>query len=715
MRKRSREIQSFIFSHYFSDGVRITLGVLLPSLFFSYLGQLAIGFTMSLGALCVSIADNPGPVIHKRNGMLACTFFIFLTAMLTGLLNQHPVWIGLEIIFLCFFYSMFSVYGNRATNIGTAALLVMILSIDQQRTATGNWEHAFYILGGGVWYFLLSLSVSQIRPYRLAQQALGECIKEVAMYVRLKARFYDVQTDLDDNYKQLITQQVKVHTEQDEVRELLFKSRMIVKDSTQSGRLLILVFVDILDLFEQTMATYYDYEAIRKTYGETKSLDEFKKIIEKIADELDNLSYCIIRNDFTPGHQFQPDLEALKSAIDEVEKDHGINNLLLKKILINVRNMADRTQKIYSYFNPKTLALQKIRSESDLPKFVSRQEFDIKLLKENLNFNSTIFRHSFRMALVCFAGYSLSKFFPVGYHSYWILLTILVILKPGFSLSKQRTYNRLIGTLVGGIAGALILIFIKDQTARFILLLLFMVGAYSFQRLNYIVSVLFMTPYVLILFSFLGANNLNIAKERIVDTLIGSLIAFIASYFVLPSWEYHQLKNYTRGVLIANYNYLVKVADNLTGKPWDVTAYKLARKDVYVSSANIGSAFQRMLSEPKNKQRNVKDLYKFVVLNHILSSYTATLISTLQHNENRIFNTEHIKLIRKSLYALSEMIHELNEPHFPPFKASELKIPEGNKNIEPEQNHDTDLLTEQLKFINRLTGDIQKLSGKLNV
>ena len=38
---------------------------------------------------------------------------------------------------------------------------------------------------------------------------------------------------------------------------------------------------------------------------------------------------------------------------------------------------------------------------------------------------------------------------PYASHSYWILLTIVVILKPNFSMTKQRYNDRLIGTLIG--------------------------------------------------------------------------------------------------------------------------------------------------------------------------------------------------------------------------------------------------------------------------
>ncbi|MDP3468209.1 MAG: FUSC family membrane protein [Daejeonella sp.] len=703
--KQSREIKTFIFSQYFSEGLRITFGVLLPSLVFFQLDQPSLGLTISLGAFCVSIADNQGPITHKRNGMLFCSILIFLTTLLTGSINKYPFLIGLEILILCFFYSMFSLYGNRASSIGMAALLVMILSIDHDVTASqGALGHALYILSGGIWYMLLSLSLAQFRPYRLAQQAMGECIREVAEYVRLKADFYDNETDFDENYKKLISQQVIVHEQQDSVRELLFKTRLLVKESTLMGRLLILVFVDIIDLFEQTMATHYDYQTLHKTYGKSKSLKEFRSIIIKLSEELENLSYYIISNEMPQRlTNFKSELERLKICIDKVEET-GTNAFVLKKILINIRNMVSRVDKIYTIFSQKHLSGQEIKNEVDLSKFVSHQNFDFKILKENLSPKSSIFRHSVRVALMCLFGYLVSKLFPVGYHSYWILLTILVLLKPAYSLTKQRNIERLIGTIIGGIAGALILYSIKDQTALFVFLLIFMVAAYSFQRLNYVVSVLFMTPYILILFSFMGENNINLAQERIIDTFIGSFIALSASYLVLPNWESHNFKYFMGEILIANYQYLQKVASLLSGNEIDITAYKLARKNVYVSSANLGSAFQRMLSEPKSKQQNSKELHKFVVLNHMLSSYTATLMTTLLQKSSLEVNDYHIKLIKRSLYTLSEVIKSMKD-----VELEDIEINGSDSKYLYKKSNESDLLSEQLELVNKLIIDLQKI------
>src|SRR5690606_13761276 len=146
-------------------------------------------------------------------------------------------------------------------------------------------------------------------------------------------------------------------------------------------------------------------------------------------------------------------------------------------------------------------------------------------------------------------------------------------------------------------------------------------------------------------------NDISVAKERIIDTFVGSIIALMASFIVLPNWESHQFRNFMLEALKANYYYFLKAARQLSGEPVDIMSYKLVRKDVYVSSANLGSAFQRMLSEPKNRQKNSKETHTCVVLNHMLSSYIATLVTNLQQSDNPQLNENHIKLIRRSLYS----------------------------------------------------------------
>jgi hypothetical protein len=237
-----------------------------------------------------------------------------------------------------------------------------------------------------------------------------------------------------------------------------------------------------------------------------------------------------------------------------------------------------------------------------------------------------------------------------------------------------------------------------------------MIGTYSFQRVNYVVMVIIMTPYLLILFRLLGVKFIGIAEERILDTLIGCAIGFLASYLLFPSWESGQLKNNMIKVIKANLCYLQKLADLIAGKPVRITDYKLARKDVYVNSANLAAAFQRMLSEPKSKQQNSRELHKFVVLNHILSSNIATLTSEmLSVQGSRVYPAAYLRLARRSESVLGGSLKKLDPGYIVP--ASGISVVENKIPGSAEKgNPDDELLKEQLDFIQKLSNDIDQVT-----
>jgi uncharacterized membrane protein (TIGR01666 family) len=710
MRKQTREIQSFFYSQYFSDGLRISLGVLLPSLICAWFDSLETGLTLSLGALCVSGADNPGPVYHKRNAMMVCNLMMFVVAMVTGFARMNIFTLGIEVVVFAFFFSMFTVYGNRAASVGTASLLIMILIMDKELAPSQVLGYSATIFVGGLWYMLLSIAFFSIRPYRAAQQALGENILEVSKFLRLKANFYLPKVDIDDNYHKVISQQIHVSQNQDAVRELLFKSRLMVKESTNASRLLILTFVDAVDMFEAMMATHYDYSELHAKFEQTGILEEMGAAIAHIADELENIGYAIQSN--SRYHHLQdlnPELERLKTKIDAIgANDKTISNLVLKKILINLRNLNQKMVNIYNYHNSKSVVLLENNSDVEYSKFVSHQEYDPQIYLDNLTMGSSIFKHSLRVALVCLAGFIIAKTISQGHHSYWILLTIIVILKPGYSLTKQRNYQRLLGTIAGGLIGIAILSFVTDKTALFIILMVLMVGAYSFQRVNYIVSVILMTPYVLILFRFLGISH--VVQERIADTAIGSAAAFISSYLILPTWEFDRIREDLHDVLKANVNYLLKVAETLSGQQVNITEYKLARKDIYVRSANLSAAFERMTSEPKKQQRHLKDIHKFVVLNHILTSYIGTIAATLLNKGVDVVHPENVKLIKRSINILTETAKKLQLNTTEQPKSAVITV----VGILPkETTMDGHLLKEQLEFITKVSTDIAKVTDAI--
>lgn len=713
-----RNIHDFLLSTYFADGLRITFGVLCPSLIMAQFGMLQYGMTLSLGALCISVVDSPGPIVHRRNAMLITTGLIVIISILVGITNKNIYVTGTLLVICSFIFSMLFLYGARAAAIGTAVLLIMVLSIDDIRPWKEVIWYATLIFFGSIWYTLLSYFIYRIRPYRLVQQILSDSIYEVSVFLRAKAKFYHQGINYEKNYAELLQLQVLVHEKQEEVREVLFKTREIVKESTPEGRFLLLVFVDMVDLFEQIMSTYYNYKQLHKQFDEVGILAHYEEVINKIADSLENIAFAL-KTGGTPNLPIGlvEDIEKLKQEIlilenNKIAQDYNTLGLIaLKNIEVNIENILARVKTITSYFNKKEKKKLK-RNDIDVDKFVTRQSFDIKLFRENLTFSSSTFRHSLRVAIVMLIGFVVAKSLDFA-HSYWILLTILVISKPGFTLTKKRNYERLIGTIAGAFIGMGILVYVNDKNVLFVILLICMIGSYSFQRKNYVVSVLFMTPYILVLFDFLGMGSLSIARERIYDTLIGSGIAVLASYSLFPNWEHEKLKEAMVDIIKANMNYFEQVTLLYFEQRNSLTKYKVARKEVYVNTANLASLFQRMFSEPKSKQLYIKELHQFTVLNHLLSSHVATLSLFYREHDYVHTNFEELKPVSaNTIYLLSQSAENLTI-----MKQEQSNVPliRRKNNSELDAGSENMIIAEQFELIQKVAYDIFKLTEKIKV
>jgi uncharacterized membrane protein YccC len=119
-----------------------------------------------------------------------------------------------------------------------------------------------------------------------------------------------------------------------------------------------------------------------------------------------------------------------------------------------------------------------------------------------------------------------------------------------------------------------------------------------------------------------------------------------------------------------------------------------------------------MLSEPKSRQRNSKEIHEFTVLNHMLSSYIANLVRVAQQEKTVKNNPISIKWVRKALHHLRHTIQELAPGTD---NLATISYPELPENLDTTEAIDfnADLLNEQLQLVYRLTKDIRKLAESL--
>jgi uncharacterized membrane protein YccC len=275
----------------------------------------------------------------------------------------------------------------------------------------------------------------------------------------------------------------------------------------------------------------------------------------------------------------------------------------------------------------------KVMPGSDMTPFLTRQKYELGVILDNLRWRSPAFRYSLRITMAVAVGLWLGDRLPYASHSYWILLTIVVILKPNYSLTKQRYNDRLIGTLIGCLISVVVLRVVTEPLALLAVLYVALVASSAFSTIKYRYTAIAACVQVLIQINLLMPGSQTVVGERLIDTVIGGVIASIFS-FVLPSWEYRAIPKLVENVLQANRRYIAATRDLLLRRAQDDFAYRVQRKQFMDNLSALIASFQRMLDEPRSRHRAVDNLSRFINQNYLVAAHVAAArIQVRQHYE----------------------------------------------------------------------------------
>lgn len=677
------QLKQFLYSHYLLGGLRQSLGVLLPVIILGrFLGHYDIGVIASMGATCVAIIDQPGgPRRYRNNEMLGGIILGTLTVALTGLASASPILILLCVPLLCFLYSMLSVFGRRGGLIGFACLLLMTLTMRFPMQPQDVLLHTLYSLGGGLSYYLFSRLFRKLFWFREERQTLAVALSATSEYMATRAEFYNSDSNLDECYRKLIKIQADMTDKHQAARDMVLREL-----PTGSGRgdkhkqALLTVYLNMVSVLDSLVATYTDYTQLRRQMANTDFMFFAHDGLYKLSIDVGHIAMNVARSLRTRRRaSVKAEIRAMEYELEQY-RNKGMPSTdpetyaLLVQILRRLRNvnrivehMANNTRRA-----SQNMPIDQYMSKS-LSRFLSREDIRLGMLTSNLHLQSSHCRYAIRVtvAALCALGLgALSTHFheklglisALTAHSYWIILTILVIMKPGFATTRQRNSWRLAGTVIG-CTGAFLLFKLTDSGEIYlaIMLVAYLLGN-SLVQLNYMLSALFNTIFVILSFQFLSTGGTFIIGERLVDTLIGCGIAMAASY-LLPSWEANSLGTLAKRALVANRDYLrtgvefarlsrahsqarVQASHNddsaLTSTELNTlenalmeadTSWQLSNKNVHIAFSNFAAAFYRMMDEPVSRQRNVSLLNNLLIQNHVLASQISAavpLLATLQ-------------------------------------------------------------------------------------
>ncbi len=637
------ELKKFVTSQYIYSGVRIALAVVIPSIILAYLGILKQYFLFPLGTIFLALTDMPGPFHRRRNSLIIAIFFYFFTALIAGLLKDFPILIFLEIIIFGLFFTMLGIYGKRLDIVGSLTLVVFAIFIDgAPGFHSAIWNAGIFTLGA-VWFFIVFLLVTVLKPYKLAEQMIGENYIELGKYLRIKSKFFLKNPDFEGIYKEIFGLEVRIKEHQEATREVVFKTRQMVKESTSTSRLLMQLFLNSFDLHEMLILSTNDYRKLQKSFGDKEILEKINLYLNKLSNELINIGISIqggmktapiinISDELRHLHEDYFELRNKEMNAETLE-----NFMILRQIFLRITEISEELQTIYKIKAQDIKLVKSLSSGLDLEKFVTKEEkLNYKVFINNFSLKSNHFRHAIRITLAMLIGYTISKFSFLEIHKvYWILITILAIMRPAYSITKRRNILRIYGTVAGAIAGFFIVYYISNPIVLLVIFLVCLMLTFSLLKDKYAWAVFFMTIYIFLIFDFLKPGNFqDIFFERLYDTFLGAIIVFLVSYLVLPVWEHQKNKTLILNYLKANQEYFNKVINILNSENIEIQEYKMSRKNAIISLANLSDNFQKMLSDPKDQQKNLENIHLFVTTSHLFTAYVASLSQYAQKRES---------------------------------------------------------------------------------
>ncbi len=292
-------------------------------------------------------------------------------------------------------------------------------------------------------------------------------------------------------------------------------------------------------------------------------------------------------------------------------------------------------------------------------------------LQANLSINSTVFRHAVRLALCLGLGDALGRSLSLQ-RTYWIPMTIAIVLKPDFTATFSRGVLRIAGTLAGlGFATVLFHFLHTGPVTDIALLGVFMFLLRWIGPANYGIFVTALSALVVLLVASTGVAPKDVIATRAINTVLGGLLAMI-TYALWPTWEKTQVRTALADMLDAYQEYFREVVQALT-KPGDLKALDRVRLPARRARSNAEASVDRLGGEPGVAHATMHNLHTILVSSHIFVHAVMALESALYRTQSvpaRPATLQFAAAADRTLQAASEA---LRSGHAPPNDLPDLR------------------------------------------
>lgn len=653
MKEHLKNLELFLKSSNFYKGIRLTFAVVTPLVILNYLGHFELAPALAVGAFLNAPGDIPGSLKRKVNAILIS---IGLTMFITAIVLFSKPFLPLLILALgiiSFSVSLISVYGFRASLVSFSGLLAMVLAFAVQKETPLEIVFHISLMGiGGIWYLFVSYIFQKLAPQKDENQLLSDTLNLIGDYLKLRALLLTKKTKREILIQQTLLLQTQINEKHETLREALLTERKRSGRSHYDEKQW-LIFISSVNILELIEAKHLDYHEIDRLFADKKAyLKASKKLNNVMGDHLIALSELLIQKEKIPTKDklmaaLSKSREAILKYIEDVQLPKAREGAIV------LRNLYDYQEQLLQEIRAIRRVMANVEDASkvslkrqDASVFLTLQEYRLNVIVQNFSLNSTLFRHALRFTIAIIFAFLVGTFLDIR-NTYWILLTIIVIMRPNYGLTKERSKDRIIGTVVGAIIAIGIVLITQNVIVYSVLAIISLTLAFALIQQNYKWAAGLITINIIFVYSLINPDAFQVIQYRVLDTIIGASIAVVANYILFPSWEADNLKNVLQNVLHKNKAYLLATKALYHDKIVNQLTYKVARKEAFLAISNLNASFQRLTQDPKSKQKEFQLIYDMVTLNQTMISAIASIGSFIMNHQTTPVSKEFDALVLK--------------------------------------------------------------------
>ncbi len=606
-----RSISLAVFRAHIENGLSVAIGVGLTGVTIGWALGFAAAVAAASGAVCVSISDRTDPLRQKAWIMgFAFLSSVFFTG-LSGFARFDTTAFIIATASVGLWAGLISAYGKWVMSLAMTSVLAFVFAMGQSfATPSDVADHLMLTVLGAFGYTVYAVLVAWLFDDRGRRLLLAEAMHAFAAYLRAKAALYNPDTTGHGAFRALIDAHAALADRLQAARDSLFARR---SHRMQLKR--IDTLIALLDAFETVLSSDADLEALRHA-PQRDLMWRLNKFVSQMAEEVERLTLALrFRHGHTTPLRHAEDARQLQDAVAQAHAatpDDPIVHAFTatsNKLVLADSYIATLATVLDDATAPSTLA-----AGLDLDLFRQDSPRGITVLLNQFRWHSPALRYAIRLSLAMTVGLELTLIFPRFAHANWVLLTIALIMRANYSVTSQRRWDRVTGTLIGC---ALAVTFINTLPAPVLLLFIVLaVGtSHAYGLVAYRVTAVGASISSLLLLHFVDPLVHPQFFERIVDTLIGAGLSWAFGY-LLPHWERDDLPHTVRGLLAADAGF----AEAALRLKHSSQRYRLARKKTLEAVAQLSGAIRRLADEPNTNRRVLASLGELLGANYLLAS-----------------------------------------------------------------------------------------------